>query len=76
MKLERYSVCIRAGDSEKAKAVENAINNVPDIKLKRILTMRYLNGWTWQKVGYVYGLAEASVRIYARRHCQAYELEL
>ena len=76
MKLERYSVLLRVGDTEKAEAMEKLINDITDVKLKRILTMRYINGWTWVKVGIAYGLDESSVRLYAHRHCKAFGIDL
>ena len=76
MKLERYSVCIRAGEADRAAEIAAAIDGVTDTKLRRILTMRYLNGWTWTKVGIAHGTTEAGVRAYARRHCPQYGLEV
>ena len=76
MKLERYSVCIRAGETDRAAEIAAAIDGITDTKLRRILTMRYLNGWTWTKIGYVFGLGEAAVRLYAARHCQSYGFDL
>lgn len=76
MKLERYSVCIRAGETDRAAEIAAAIEGVTDIKLRRILTMRFVNGWSWTKIGYVFSIGEAAARHYAARHCRSYGLDL
>ena len=83
MKLERCSDLLRvanvaADSSARNRALEicSTIEALPDPKLKRILTLRYVNGWTWTKVGIAHGTTEAGVRAYARRHCPQYGLEV
>lgn len=76
MKLERYSVCARAGENERAAQIATAIEAVSDPKLRRILRLRYLDGKTWVMIGHILGLTEAAGRLYARRKIASYGLAL
>lgn len=76
MKLERYSVCARAGEHEHAAQIATAIEAVSDPKLRRILRLRYLDGKTWVMIGHILGLTEAAARHYARRNVASYGLAL
>lgn len=54
------------------EAVQRAINAIDDSEMRRIFTLYYINGWSWQRVAFAVGLnSEASARLKHNRYLAA-----
>ncbi len=57
---------------ELAKEIEKDIDSIADDKARRIMRLRYIDGWTWTKIAMTDGQTEAAPRNYIARHSEVY----
>ncbi len=56
-----------------AKSVQDFINNIEDSKTRRVFTMHYLYGWSWQKIAFSVGVtSEAAPRRLHNRYLSSF----
>ena len=65
--LKGYRTAIKQNISRcctKLEAAQQLINSIEDSEMRRIFTLYYIHGWSWQRVAFAIGLnSEASARI-------------
>lgn len=65
--LEGYRAAVKENLERCCKLLEYAqrcINEIEDSEMRRIFTLYYINGWSWQRVAFAIGMhSEASARI-------------
>ena len=65
-KLSGYRAAVRENLERCYRLLESAqrcINTIEDSEMRRIFTLYYINGWSWQRIAFAVGMhSEASVR--------------
>ena len=57
---------------ELAEEIERDIDSIADDKARRIMRLRYIDGWTWTKIAMTDGQTEAAPRNYIARHSEVH----